>query len=338
MLDCFRSFRILPVAYFLFLMALTAFSLEASDQIPNATEIFLPFPTEPASVDDKTKSEVNPANQDLNQIDPTSDPNQLRKPEVSIPTTRKSENGNGVLDQKSDPIANPVRDSAESAKPKKKKKGKGDAIDPTEPPLKRGKALLTRNKKQSAETEFADSYSKEGSLANVSRTENANLFGLDAKDTEGSGLVEKIEDPDAKTKAQFELARSLDRMGNAESEEKAYKEYLKLVTGFPVHPEITPRTHLAIAVLLFRRQEYRPALHHLVKLMKEFKSAKEFTTAHYYAGRIYESAWPDRDLERAKKYYDMYLKESETREETPGNDFKKDAMERRRLIESPLGI
>ena len=91
-------------------------------------------------------------------------------------------------------------------------------------------------------------------------------------------------------------------------------------------------------MLLFRRQEYRPALHHLVKIIKEFKTAREFTTAHYYAGRIYESVWTDRDLERAKKYYDIYLREAESKEETPGNDFKKDAAERRRLIESPLGV
>ncbi|TGL62160.1 tetratricopeptide repeat protein [Leptospira ognonensis] len=338
MLAFYPFIRILRLAFLLSLSVPFALTLEASDQVPNATEIFLPFPVEPATTDTKSETDLLRENQDRDPNSPLSEPSNLKKSDISAPNDGKSEKSNGTLGKNSEASANTVSANTDSPKPKKKKKGKGEVVDPTEPPLKRGKALLTRNKKQSAETEFADSYSKEGTLANVSRTENANLFGLDAKDMEGSGLVEKIEDPDAKIKAQFELARSLDRMGNSESEEKAYKEYLKLVTGFPVHPEITPRTHLAIAVLLFRRQEYRPALHHLVRLMKEFKTAKEFTTAHYYAGRIYESAWPDRDLERAKKYYDNYLKVTEGREETPGNDFKKDAGERRRLIESPLGI
>jgi len=305
-------FSLVLVLAFSFLLTLPL----VSEVTPGANEIYLPFPAE--------SPETESNNKDL-PIEKSADESAklITNPKNDINAKTVSESSPG---------------SSESTKPKKKKKGKGDAIDPTEPPFKRGKALLTRNKKKSAESEFADSYSKEGANANPSRTENANLFGLDSKDADGTGLVEKIEDPDGKIKAQFELARSLDRMGVNDSEEKAYKEYLKLITSFPVHAEITPRAHLAIAILLFRRQEYRPSLHHLIKIMKDFKSAREFTTAHYYAGRIYESAWADRDLERAKKYYDLYLNAADQKDETPGADFKKDAMERRRLIESPLGI
>ncbi len=293
-------------------------------------EIFLPFPQEENAVPEikQVKEDQNSSNSSLLDLKSSNQTN-LNPNVKEIPAQK--------IDEKSEVGAITTEKSKVKAK-KKKKKGKGDDVDPTEPPLKRGKALLTRNQKQPAEAEFADSYSKEGESANQSRTENANLFGLDAKNTEGVGLVEKIEDPDAKIKAQFELARSLDRMGNNESEEKAYKEYLKLVTSFPVHPQLTPRTHMAIAVLLFRRQEYRPSLHHLVKIMKEFKAAQEFAPAHYYAGRVYESAWASRDLERAKKFYDMYLKESETGVPTPGNDFRKDATERRRILETPTGL
>jgi hypothetical protein len=295
-------------------------------------EIFLPFPKESSEGENFSSSPLTTVD-GMTKEDSDKKESSNRVPN-NIDSSKEADK-TSVLDPK--PI-NTVSNEASPPKPKKKKKGKGDAMDPTEPPFNRGKSLLTRNQKKSAETEFADSYTKEGLKANPSRTENANLFGLDAKNTDGVGLVEKIEDPDAKIKAQFELARSLDRPGSNDSEEKAYKEYLKLVTSFPIHAEITPRAHLAIAVLLFRRQEYRPSLHHLVKIMKEFKNSKDFSTAHYYAGRIYESVWQDRDLERAKKYYDFYLKESEGKEPTPGNDFKKDASERRRLIEPPIGI
>jgi tetratricopeptide (TPR) repeat protein len=330
----------LCVLLYLFLICLSTQLLHSQSSNTNADEIFLPFPIEPTTSESTLEVSPNPKTKFNEGFDPlnnsSSDSEDKKSNSRSVPESQEvKEQG---LDKKLDSMNSKLSDKADTAKPTKKKKGKADAVDPTEPPFKRGKALLTRNQKKSAESEFADSYSKEGTKANPSRTENANLFGLDAKNAEGTGLVEKIEDPDAKIKAQFELARSLDRMGVSDSEEKAYKEYLKLVTSFPVHPEITPRTHLAIAVLLFRRQEYRPALHHLIKVMKEFKDSKQFPSAHYYAGRIYESVWADRDLERAKKYYDLYLKEVETREETPGNDFKKDAMERRRLIESPLGV
>lgn len=339
---------------FLLIFAIVNLPFSIIAETPPSNEIYLPFPienteTKQLEILDTKDSEktANPENslqqnpkvtsnkdtssigKDVNPLgkDPLNDkPSSIQS---NKQTTQNAENNSKNLLNSNTPKATET---------KKKKKSKGDEVDPSEPAFVRGKSLLTRNQKKSAETEFTDSASKEGNKTNSSRTENANLFGLDGRNTEASGLVEKIEDPDAKIKAQFELARSLDRMGQPESEEKAYREYLKLISSFPVHPELTPRTHLAIAVLLFRRQEYRPALHHLVKLMKEFKSAKEFSPAHYYAGRIYESVWKDRDLERAKNYYDLYLKTSDGIEITPGDNFRKDALERRRLIESPMGI
>ncbi|WP_109020776.1 tetratricopeptide repeat protein [Leptospira kobayashii] len=308
---------------------------------PNG-EIFLPFP-------EKLKLDGSEINETTSPNSNSTGDNTSSSVSSTIVSTGKETGSNTgtttAASVKNNPPGSSVSSvsatnsgSETSAKPKKKKKGKDDVPDPSEAPFQRGKAFLARNQKKNAETEFTESYSKEGKKVDPSRTENTNLFGLDSKDKEGTGLVEKIEDPDAKIKSQFELARSLDRMNQPESEEKAYKEYLKLVTSFPVHPELTPRTHLAIAVLLFRKQEYRPALHHLVKLIKEFKDSKDRPTAYYYAGRIYESAWVERDLERAKKYYDLYLQESENKELVPGNDFRKDAKERRRLIEVPLGI
>ncbi|WP_411823558.1 tetratricopeptide repeat protein [Leptospira sp. 'Mane'] len=316
---------------------ITSLSPQNSDP---GNEIFLPFP-ERLQLDGKENTNSSGTSDSLPQNNSSSVPNTS----VSSVSSGKETNPNGQTTDsstdaktKTDLGSNTKSGLETSAKPKKKKKGKDDVPDPSEAPFQRGKAFLTRSQKKNAETEFSDSSSKEGKKVDPSRTENANLFGLDSKDKEGSGLVEKIEDPDAKIKSQFELARSLDRMNSPESEEKAYKEYLKLVTSFPVHPELTPRTHLAIAVLLFRKREYRPALHHLVKLMKEFKDSKDRPTAYYYAGRIYESAWVERDLERAKKYYDLYLQESANKELTPGDDFRKEAKERRRLIEVPLGI
>ncbi|GBF50774.1 hypothetical protein LPTSP4_23010 [Leptospira ryugenii] len=283
---------------------------------PESNEIFLPFP-----IEESQENTTETGNLDKDQNSNNSD----------LPS---------IQDDQSQ-ISNPKADKPE-AKTKevlpKKKKAKAEKLDPTEGPYKRGKSRLTRNQKTQAESEFTTASNLEGSKVVPARTENANLFGLDGKDSEGSGQIEKVEDPDAKIKAQFELARSLDRMGKPEAEEKAYQEYLKIVTSFPVHSQITPRTHLAIAVLLFRKQEYRPALHHLVKVIKEFPKSREFPTAHYYAGRIYESAWNERDLERAKKYYDLYLLESTKQELSPGEDFRKDAKQRRDLISLPYEI
>ncbi|TGN10588.1 tetratricopeptide repeat protein [Leptospira ilyithenensis] len=322
-----------PLIVSLLILGFFVPSLFSQGADPNE-EIFLPFP-EKLKLDGTEANEAtssNPNSSDLNSsvsstVVGTGKETTANTQTSTIASVKNSTSGSTTSSG-----------SETSAKPKKKKKGKDDVPDPSEAPFQRGKAFLARNQKKNAETEFSESYSKEGKKVDPSLTENTNLFGLDSKEKEGTGLVEKIENPDAKIKSQFELARSLDRMNQPESEEKAYKEYLKLVTSFPVHPELTPRTHLAIAALLFRKQEYRPALHHLVKLIKEFKDSKDRPTAYYYAGRIYESAWAERDLERAKKYYDLYLKESEDKELSPGNDFRKEAKERRRLIEAPLGI
>ncbi|TGN21027.1 tetratricopeptide repeat protein [Leptospira idonii] len=307
-----------------FLLPFVGNSLFSQGSVPSQ-EIFLPFPesqktedsgleqpTQTVSSQPSTTSTLGKESQDTTSAAPSSDlsSNSGSVKESAVASTQKQKNG------------------------KNKKKGKGEGVDPTEPPYQRGKAFLTRNQKKNAETEFSDSYSKEGEKSSPSRVENTNLFGLDSKDKEGSSLVDKQEDPDLKIKTQFELARSLDRVGNPESEEKAYKEYLKLVTQFPVHSEITPRAHYAIAVLLFRKKEYRPSLHHLVKLIKDFKESKERSSAYYYAGRIYESAWPERDLEKAKKYYDLYLAATEGKVISPGYDFRKEVRERRNLIES----
>ncbi|TGM33753.1 tetratricopeptide repeat protein [Leptospira biflexa] len=223
-----------------------------------------------------------------------------------------------------------------SSKTDSKKKKKKEVIDPSKASYQKGKAYLSRDQKKSAEQEFADSYGKEGEVAKFSRVENTNLFGLDGKEKESSGLVEKQEDPDLKIKSQFELARSLDRIGNPESEEKAYKEYLKLVTEFPKHPELTPRAHYAMAVLLIRKKEYRSAAHQLVQVIKNFKESEEFLPAHYYLGKIYESSWDERDLERSLKYYQLYLNGVEGKNPKPGYDFRKETRERLRVLGSAI--
>ncbi|MCW7493445.1 tetratricopeptide repeat protein [Leptospira sp. 2 VSF19] len=222
------------------------------------------------------------------------------------------------------------------SKPVEKKKKKKEVIDPSLASFQKGKAYLTRDQKKSAESEFADSYGKEGDVAKFSRVENTNLFGLDGNDKDSTALVEKQEDPDLKIKTQFELARSLDRIGNTESEEKAYKEYLKLVTEYPKHPELTPRSHYAMAILLIRKKEFRSAAHQLVNIIKNFKESAEYLPAHYYLGKIYESSWDERDLERSLKYYQLYMNGVEGKTTVPGYDFKKETRERMRVLGSSI--
>ncbi|MCW7506587.1 tetratricopeptide repeat protein [Leptospira levettii] len=300
-------------------------------------EIFLPFPetwketnpsvtegnTVPATVSLQTKSKdsLTPSDQNGNNTQtPTNSSVVLSNPkdQVSI---------NASL-----PTSGPIQNTKVSDKKKKKK----EVIDPSKASYQKGKAYLSRDQKKSAEQEFADSYNKEGDSAKYSRTENTNLFGLDGKDKESSTLVEKQEDPDLKIKTQFELARSLDRIGNPESEEKAYKEYLKLVTDFPKHPELTPRAHYAMAILLIRKKEFRSAAHQLVNVIKNFKESEEFLPSHYYLGKIYESSWEERDLERSLKYYQLYLNGIEGKNPKPGYDFRKETRERLRVLGSSI--
>lgn len=289
----------------IFLICIVFANLELRSE---PVEIQLPFPE---------------LNQDVREQDsivsnPTSHPeslNQNSTPKVEDPK----------LSDKGTKESNPPT-------PKKKKK-KGDGIDPSLAPFQRGKALLSRNKPTEAEKEFSEAASKEGENATKAKLDSANLMGRDSKASEASGIVEKIEDPDNKTKAQYELAKSLDQIGSEEAQEKAYKEYLKLVTAFPIHSDLTPRSHLAIAIHLLRRREFRPSLHHAIKVVQDFPEFEDRPLGYYYSGRIYESAWAEKDIGRAKKYYDLYLESSKDQKLPKGRDFRKDAEIRRKRLE-----
>ncbi|XDD45725.1 tol-pal system YbgF family protein [Leptospira sp. WS39.C2] len=324
---------------FLFLITILFHSLcFTSAAFGEPTEIFLPFPetwkesnqnsvvdpTSPNPTGSKTKD--NESKTTSNPTGTTTVSNTTLSKEIPNQTEQVVVNGNL-----------PKTEFAPSAsKADSKKKKKKEVIDPSKASYQKGKAYLSRDQKKTAEQEFADSYNKEGESAKFSRSENTNLFGLDGKDKESSSLVEKQEDPDFKIKTQFELARSLDRIGNPESEEKAYKEYLKLVTEFPKHTELTPRAHYAMATLLIRKKEYRSAAHQLVGVIKNFKESEEFLPAHYYLGKIYESSWEERDLERALKYYQLYLNGVEGKNPKPGYDFRKETKERLRVLGSAI--
>lgn len=297
-----------------------------------STELFLPFPetwnkdsansgTEP-SISNPTNSNSKPNTNSNSSVSSNSQ---------SMPSTETNGETPG-----SSLASNNQTSVTTKLKPVEKKKKKKEVVDPSQASFQKGKAYLTRDQKKSAESEFADSYGKEGEAAKFSRVENTNLFGLDGKDKESNGLVEKQEDPDLKIKTQFELARSLDRIGNPDAEEKAYKEYLKLVTEFPKHPELTPRSHYAVAILLIRKKEFRSAAHQLVSILKNFKESAEFLPAHYYLGKIYESSWEERDLERSLKYYQLYMNGMEGKTTVPGYDFRKETRERLRVLGSSI--
>lgn len=305
-------------------------TLEFSYLSAQTTELFLPFPETWNKETSNTSADpsANATNANLN-TNPNSSVSSGSKTLTSVSTETKAE-APGVSTTSGN------QTSVTKSKSLEKKKKKKEVVDPSQASFQKGKAYLTRDQKKSAESEFADSYGKEGDAAKFSRVENTNLFGLDGKEKESTGLVEKQEDPDLKIKTQFELARSLDRIGNPDSEEKAYKEYLKLVTEFPKHPELTPRSHYAMAVLLIRRKEFRSAAHQLVSVLKNFKESQEFLPAHYYLGKIYESSWDERDLERSLKYYQLYMNGMEGKTTVPGYDFRKETRERLRVLGSSI--
>ncbi|MDF3818961.1 tetratricopeptide repeat protein [Leptospira sp. 96542] len=294
-------------------------------QFAQTQELYLPFPENLKSeVIDENSAEA-PTNKETEKG--TKEAEAKQNSQVNAET-----NPNLGMDPSTVDSSKTSGDVSKTTKKVSAKKKKKEAIDPTLASYKKGKSYLTRDQKKNAEEEFASSYKNEGEKANASKLENTNLFGLDGKEKESTGLVDSLEDPDLKTKSQFELARSLDRMGKPESEEKAYKEYLKLINDFPKHPTLTPRAHFAVAVLLIRRKEYRPSIHHLVSILKEYKDADEFIPAHYYLGKVYEGIWEERDLERSKKYYQMYNAAAEGKTLAPGYDFRKETKNRLKLL------
>ncbi|PJZ44457.1 tetratricopeptide repeat protein [Leptospira brenneri] len=315
----FRNFLI-----FLFFAVLSVFKISAQ-----TTELFLPFP-ETWNQNSETQENSKPG--DLNS---SSSKNLNSNSNSDLKSTVVTSNQTSSNTETSASV-NPQTSVTTKTKSADKKKKKKEVIDPSQASFQKGKAYLTRDQKKSAENEFTDSYGKEGDAAKFSRVENTNLFGLDGKEKESTGLVEKQEDPDIKIKTQFELARSLDRIGNPDSEEKAYREYLKLVTEFPKHPELTPRSHYAMAVLLIRKREFRSAAHQLVNIIKNFKDSAEFLPAHHYLGKVYESSWEERDLERSLKYYQLYMNGVEGKTSVPGYDFRKETRERLRVLGSSI--
>lgn len=279
-------------------------------------ELYLPFPEDLKSAEINQTAVIDKV-ESSNQQDSNKRQSSNKEQDISTKTISPSET---ATEPKIKPTA-------------KKKKEK---VDPSLGSFQKGKSYLTRNQKSKAETEFSESATKEGGKSNQAKIENTNLFSLDGKDQESIGIVEKLEDPDAKIKAQFEMARSLDRMGKPESEEKAYKEYLKLINDFPKHPTLTPKSHYAIAVLLLRKKEFKPAAYHLVTILKDFKEADEFLPSHYQLGRLYESPWSERDIERSKKYYEIYLRESEGKTTNPGLDFRRETKDRLKMMDQPI--
>lgn len=329
MKDFFLYFKFVLTPFlfvcFVFLNLVSSLSAES-------TELFLPFPETWTKEGGKETTE----SQTKNPLNSTAMMNPVQgTPSKSLNNLSTQNNSPESLPSKSATQENQAAVTI-NAKPTDKKKKKKEVIDPSLASFQKGKAYLTRDQKKTAESEFADSYGKEGDAAKFSRVENSNLFGLDGKEKDSLNLVEKQEDPDFKIKTQFELARSLDRIGNPEAEEKAYKEYLKLVTEYPKHPELTPRSHYAMAILLIRKKEFRSAVHQLVNIIKNFKESAEYLPSHYYLGKIYESSWEERDLERSLKYYQLYMNGVEGKTLVPGYDFKKETRERMRVLGSSI--
>lgn len=323
----FRKFLLLNCIVFCFL-----FLNISPGYYAQTTELFLPFPETWTNDGGNETTEKNAKNPENTTSMVNSGPGTQSKSQNTL------SNQNKQLEPGSSKVATQENQTVvtTNAKPAEKKKKKKEVIDPSGSSFQKGKAYLARGQKKSAESEFAESYGKEGDAAKLSRVENTNLYGLDGKDKDSAGLVEKQEDADLKIKTQFELARSLDRIGNPDSEEKAYKEYLKLITEFPKHPELTPRSHYAVAILLIRKKEFRPAAHQLASIIKNFKESAEYLPAHYYLGKIYESSWDERDLERSLKYYQLYMNGVEGKTPIPGYDFRKETRERLRVLGSSI--
>jgi outer membrane protein assembly factor BamD (BamD/ComL family) len=249
------------------------------------------------------------------------DTNSLPSKETKLPQTGSSENNEGnsnLLPTGETPLELDKEKLPEDGLPnlkKKKKKIKGEAQnDPSRGAYPRANYHLHRADENRAVSDYNQDMSGEGESPYKSKLEMIRLLAKQRKSQQAKSIIDGMENPDQKFSALFELAMGLHNSAKSNKEkEESLALYLYILTEAPSQPEepnpLIPRTAWAIAVLLFQLENYMSALDHLSKIIIEFKNSEYFDDALYLSGKIYEEGKsPEvRNLERAKKYYKMFL-------------------------------
>ncbi|HMZ58882.1 MAG TPA: hypothetical protein PL048_08915 [Leptospiraceae bacterium] len=249
------------------------------------------------------------------------------KEKDSVPLPNGSNNSSPSENKKESESKNP--DSAESPLPnensvkqnnpslKNNEKGKPKSLS-EKPPLgtyPRGTYHLNRQDLNRAVPEFTEGTSKEGATSVYSKFEMIRLLSRDRKKDQAKTMADTLEEG-WKLKAYFEIASGLESTAYTKSEkEESIPFYLQVITEISkdekdsVMIQLAAKSHWALANLLFKLGDHIPALDHLSRIILDFPGSNYLDGAYYLSGKIYEEGLPGkvRDLERAKKYYQLFL-------------------------------
>ncbi|MCP5496327.1 MAG: hypothetical protein H7A23_17410 [Leptospiraceae bacterium] len=232
----------------------------------------------------------------------------------------------------------PKKDKA-LERPTQKKSKKFKQTDESQPPFERGIYQLKNNLENEAQKEFNDSILKQGEYSLKAKFDQIRLLARERKRDDALSIINGL-DPENKYKGLFELASGLDSVTPQqeefnqnltfdkleenekkkvwwdkdlvkESKKDAITTYLTIITEAKEYRALVSKAHWALANLLYKISEYQAALDHLAKILLYYKDTEFIDDAIYLSARIYESEGDTRDLGRAQKYYNLFLKNRE---------------------------
>ena len=195
-------------------------------------------------------------------------------------------------------------------KPSSKKGKDKKQADETAAPFERSKYYLNRNDKPSATPELNAATSGDGEISNLAKMDQIRLLALDRKKNEAKNVIEGISDPEFRFKGLYELAVGLENSakGDKKLKEEAIPFHLSIITEAPKTNPILPKSLWALSHLLYTIGDHTPALDHLSNIILNHSNSEFADDAIYLSGRIYEESTSIRNLTRAKKYYELFLK------------------------------
>ena len=129
------------------------------------------------------------------------------------------------------------------------------------------------------------------------------------KKNEAKNIIEGISEPEYKFKGLYELAVGLENSakGDKKLQEEAIPFLLTIITEAPKTDKIVPKSLWALSHLLFKIGDHTPALDHLSEIILKHSNSEYIDESIYLSGRIYEESTSIRNLSRAKKYYQMFI-------------------------------
>ena len=238
--------------------------------------------------------------------DTPSKPQTKDTPSKSTPAKKAAEtNPNSVQ---------PITNLPNVEKPNTKKgKGKKEGSDESMAPYERSKYYLNRDDKPSAVTELNSASSGDGENSNLAKMDQIRLLAHDRRKNEAKNVIDGISDLEFKYKGLYELAVGLENAakGDKKLKEESIPFHLAIITEAPKTNPIVPKSLWALSHLLFTIGDHTPALDHLSNIIKNHADSEYIDDAIYLSGRIYEESTSIRNLNRAQKYYQLFLKNAD---------------------------